>query len=785
MKSLRTICIGSVVLAAAVLLAHSGKAAAAAGSEKAPNIVSLQKPEQGLMEIIFRGNAGPFRIQTRASANSSAAWVDIPEATVTEIEAGIFMGLFPKGESNLALYRVVSESDGINELRGWTILASVSAPANGLYFVKGESPVVTVTILDNFAQGLSRADFSSLNLYLYGPQDPKQTVTAVKLLNASTDRTKTPHHYIDLRSNPDVKVNGTRLIYTLRPITDEPPGTYTVSVWSVLASDPMQQLMKFSNVQIGTSDVETPVVGKAKCAVCHEGPISGKMYMHHIDPSRSPTGSWGLDLEPTRSCKACHNNDGYAAYTDASAPGGRVSDAIVRRVHGVHMGDHLKLPFNIDPDKGDFKDYVHVEFPANVNNCTACHVDDRWKTEPSRLACGTCHDNRWFGDKAALPAGMEAHKGGTQLNDKKCWQCHDAGGPDDMGIARSVTDGHTVTTPAFKQVVKLEMTPPANGKFYVAGESPAVIIKITDAATGQVVNPNTIVEPVVSTNLTANEWSRANLFVSGPRSDTEPVLTTAAAKRDPARSYANNELRVLRDKSKEDLRITRTADSIRYQLDNVATLAPGTYTVFVDVSPNIPLGGWAYLNFQVGTATPELMVAANCTDCHGDSRMHTSSRAVTFTPDICKSCHDNLHQMTGKTSWLTSQYGFGVAPLSRRVHGIHFGNYVEKPTEIHRTDDFSHVIFPQDVRNCTKCHSQSSSWTEKPSRLACLACHDSDYAGFHASLMTLDFTPKDPWSGDEVETCIVCHGKGSEFAPKAVHAISQPYVPPYPRATRE
>ena len=98
--------------------------------------------------------------------------------------------------------------------------------------------MVTVTILDTFAQGLNRADFSRLNLYLYGPQDPKRTVTAVKLLNASSDRSKTPHHYIDLRTNLDVQVNGNVLTYPLRAITDELPGTYTVSVWSALASDP-------------------------------------------------------------------------------------------------------------------------------------------------------------------------------------------------------------------------------------------------------------------------------------------------------------------------------------------------------------------------------------------------------------------------------------------------------------------------------------------------------------------------------------------------------------------
>ncbi len=47
--------------------------------------------------------------------------------------------------------------------------------------------------------------------------------------------------------------------------------------------------------------------------------------------------------------------------------------------------------------------------------------------------------------------------------------------------------------------------------------------------------------------------------------------------------------------------------------------------------------------------------------------------------------------------------------------------------------------------------------------------------------MTDNLNPLDPFSGKEMETCTVCHGKGGEFAASKVHAISNPYVPPYPR----
>jgi len=110
------------------------------------------------------------------------------------------------------------------------------------------------------------------------------------------------------------------------------------------------------------------------------------------------------------------------------------------------------------------------------------------------------------------------------------------------------------------------------------GETPTLTMTLKDAATGAVIDPATIVEPANSAAVAANEWRRANLFVSGPRDHTLPVLTTAAEHADPTHSYANNDFRVQTDLADEDSRITRTATSIVYQLADVAGLEPGTYS---------------------------------------------------------------------------------------------------------------------------------------------------------------------------------------------------------------
>ena len=126
-----------------------------------------------------------------------------------------------------------------------------------------------------------------------------------------------------------------------------------------------------------------------------------------------------------------------------------------------------------------------------------------------------------------------------------------------------------------------------------------------------------------------------------------------------------------------------------------------------------------------------------------------------------------------------------AVPLAWRVHSVHFGRYLERPEETYAGDPnaFNKVIFPQDVSNCVKCHDPKGSpaWKQNPSRLACLACHDTDKARIHARLNTFDPTPADPYGGDEVETCTICHGADREFSPDKVHNISNPYKPPYPR----
>ena len=297
---------------------------------------------------------------------------------------------------------------------------AVSSPTNGQFFTAGEKPVVTIT----FSNGCGKLPPSSLgstaDFFVVGPRAPLKTVTAYNLLNL----TPAPFTAQGLKPladggtpNPNmtVQADGT-VVYTLSAISDEVPGTYTASVWAI-GQDPLNQLFVLQDFQIGTATVETYASGPAdasSCASCHENVApGGKMYMAHIAPGFSPVGNYALDALPIGSCKACHNNAGYSP------------NPLLRKTHGVHRGEHQLAPGVAHPEYGFGTDtslvtFLNVGFPAMPTggtpgvalptsvamerNCTSCHVDDAWKNNFSRAACGTCHDNVFFAG-ALLPDG--------------------------------------------------------------------------------------------------------------------------------------------------------------------------------------------------------------------------------------------------------------------------------------------------------------------------------------------------------------------------------------------
>jgi OmcA/MtrC family decaheme c-type cytochrome len=106
-------------------------------------------------------------------------------------------------------------------------------------------------------------------------------------------------------------------------------------------------------------------------------------------------------------------------------------------VHKIHMGEELQYQgYNQFGVK-----YNEVTYPQPQTNCVKCHdgsasavnktpQGDNWKMQPSRLACGACHDGIDFATgKGKTLNGVNdqiGHIGGAQQDDKNCALCHDA-----------------------------------------------------------------------------------------------------------------------------------------------------------------------------------------------------------------------------------------------------------------------------------------------------------------------------------------------------------------------
>lgn len=157
-------------------------------------------------------------------------------------------------------------------------------------------------------------------------------------------------------------------------------------------------------------------------------------------------------------------------------------------------------------------------------------------------------------------------------------------------------------------------------------------------------------------------------------------------------------------------------------------------------------------------ASRDIVMNASCNECHVEIGFHGGDRVAM---EYCVACHNpgSVDANSGNS------VDFGVM-----IHKIHRGAdlpSVQAGGEYaiwgfrNSKHDYSHVEYPQDIRNCTKCHDGSDSgtpdgdrWTTAPSIDACGSCHDD--VAFSVPVpegMTLHTAGPQPADGD----CLPCH----------------------------
>lgn len=178
--------------------------------------------------------------------------------------------------------------------------------------------------------------------------------------------------------------------------------------------------------------------------------------------------------------------------------------------------------------------------------------------------------------------------------------------------------------------------------------------------------------------------------------------------------------------------------------------------------------------------TRKMTDVSSCNSCHEKLALHGGGRVDT---QYCVMCHN---------PGTTDANSGNVLTLSTMVHKIHAGKLLHSKIAEGGEDytiwgynnskhSYAEVGFPQDLRNCTVCHSaanpktpQGDNWKTKASKGACLTCHsgkedyawDTTHQSYAVSLMN---NPAAKASDLADGYCAGCHSASSNVASERVH----------------
>jgi OmcA/MtrC family decaheme c-type cytochrome len=494
-------------------------------------------------------------------------------------------------------------------------------------------------------------------------------------------------------------------------------------------------------------------------------------------------------------------------------------------IHKIHRGAMLPSVEADIPYVIAGSDFSDVEFPQDIRNCTKCHTSqatqsDDYKNDPSRAACGSCHDDVDF-------ATGENHGGGVQENDGNCSGCHipDSGTQFD----RSVTGAHTIP-------LRADTLPGVN--FEIAGVKSAETGSTTVAPGNHAVvtysiktNAGDVIDP--------KDMDSISLVIAGPTTDYN--IQDYHGNVPPVPGEDN----VLRERPAQDSTGPDASGNFTYKFkDMIPPNGTGTYAVGIEGRITRTVGGnnlilqedveeagqnvVFYFPVTDPVAMPRRIVVDNttedqfCNACHGvfskDFSIHGNLRNNT---KYCVLCHnpsnDDIGTRPADAAMPTASINFRVM-----IHKIHTGeDLTVKPYIIYgfggNPQNFSDVRFPGNRADCEECHLPTTnlldpgsgilgpdildttvrdftktdgtldSWTNfftTPVISTCTSCHDNLVVNEAGDVLEAG----DPDAGTEhlggtqpESACVNCHGIGEPLGVEVVHL---PFLPPDQRINR-
>jgi len=520
--------------------------------------------------------------------------------------------------------------------------------------------------------------------------------------------------------------------------------------------------------------VTRDVISNASCNTCH-----GDLAFH------------GGTRRGIAICVLCHTPQNVDPNT------GNSLDLKVM-AHKIHMGSQLPsvigtattpgVPYEIFGHNNSISNFSTVVDPADPRRCEVCHSQTTgaaqakaFMLEPTRAACGACHDNVDFA------SGMN-HAGGFQADDTECTNCHIPQG--ETPFDASILGAHVVPSDT-------ALTYPPNPDALITGAA-IHITGVTSTAAGQ--------KPVVAFTI---KDTLGNVL---PMSALEDLgFTLAGPTSDYGYTSFGSSVTTVGYDSEDGTKATCDASSnCTYTfLNAIPAQATGTYAIAVESErlENVLPGTNAAQQVESGTANQvvyfsvdgspvaprrTVVAKANCNQCHVHLTGHGARRN---DPEYCIMCHNPSLTDASTRAQSKDPTILAQAPQALNfnfaIHRIHTGvnlaamgaSYIEI-THNGRVDNFSNVLYPAMsptgsatyTQNCAMCHVNSSEQNlpdganqvtngqyyinpTPPVTSACSGCHASKPEASHFLANTDSLG----------ESCDVCHATPGVYSVGSVH----------------
>ena len=527
--------------------------------------------------------------------------------------------------------------------------------------------------------------------------------------------------------------------------------------------------------------VTRDVIRTASCNTCHD-----QLAFH---------GGHAFGIEQ---CVLCHQPQNVDPTT------GNTLDLKVM-IHKLHDGSSLPsvvgtsttpgVPYEIE-GFGGLTNFSTVIDPADVRRCEVCHSQTTgaaqakaFMSEPTRAACGSCHDDINFA--TGFSSGSEPnHPAGPLLDDTQCANCHIPQG--ELPFDASIMGAHVVPTDT-------AATYPQNPDTLLSGINLA-ITSVTNTKAGQTPTVNFTLKDNSGNNIAVSSTTTLSFTMAGPTTDYGYTSFGSGTSSTPG--YVTESVTAPTCSSSGACSYTFT--------HAIPAGSTGTYTIGGEsrTTQVVLAGTTSQMSVEYGASNPvvnfsvdgspvaarrTVVQLSNCNNCHVALSIHGTLRNNT---QYCVLCHNpsNTDASTRATATVASDkaappQGINFNLLVHRIHdGVNVVPAGGSPYIVvgfgGSHNDFSGVLFPgmsptgsaAYLQDCSLCHVNSSEenlpiglnavvdpqgWINpiQPASSACSGCHVSKVESSHFLANTDSLG----------ESCTVCHASGAQFAVDAMH----------------